>query len=144
MDKFDQKIIEALRRDARQSVSAIAQQINLSRPSVSERIKKLEQSGVIRGYQVLLSESTKAQVSAYLEIQHSSERCRDIINVFHQIPEVKTCHGITGEMDLLVYVETESMQRLHEIREELDTNRQLKKIKTHVVMSKWITNDNVG
>lgn len=141
MDKFDQQIIEALRRDARQPVSAIAQQVNLSRPSVSERIKKLEHSGIIRGYQVLLSESTKTEVSAYLEIQHKCHRCQDIVDVFRQIPEVQNCHGITGETDLMVFLRTPSMQRLHEIREFLDSHPDMTRVKTHVVMSEWITSN---
>ena len=56
MDKFDKAIINELRQDARQSISTIADRVSLSRSAVTERIKKLETSGVIRGYQVLLSE----------------------------------------------------------------------------------------
>ncbi|MGL5025215.1 MAG: Lrp/AsnC family transcriptional regulator, partial [Shewanella oncorhynchi] len=78
MDKFDTAIIHSLRQDARQSVSNIAEQVNLSRSAVAERIKKLEQTGVIRGYQVLLSESQKEGVSAYFEIQHQCPRCADV------------------------------------------------------------------
>jgi len=70
MDKFDQGIIEALRENARVSISHIAEMVSLSRSSVSERIKKMEKSGVIRGYQVLLSESQKEGVTVYFEIQH--------------------------------------------------------------------------
>lgn len=140
MDKFDKAIIQALREDARQSVSAIAERVNLSRSAVSDRIKKLESTGVIRGYQVLLSESQKEGVSAYFEIQHKCPRCADVVHVFQAIPEVLTCHGISGDMDLLVYVHTPSMRRLHEIREYIDTHTDIVKIKTHVVMSEWINN----
>ena len=49
MDSFDQKIIAALRENARQSSSAIAEQVNLSRPAVSERIKRMEEQGEILG-----------------------------------------------------------------------------------------------
>ncbi|QYJ85979.1 Lrp/AsnC family transcriptional regulator [Shewanella mesophila] len=140
MDKFDQAIITALRQDARQSVSSIADTVSLSRSAVSERIKKLEQTGIIRGYQVLLSESQKEGVSAYFEIQHRCPRCADVVHVFQAIPEVVTCRGITGDMDLLVYVQAESMRRLHEIREYIDAQTDIIKIKTHVVMSEWIDN----
>lgn len=140
MDKFDQAIIAHLKINARQSVSAIADAVNLSRSAVTERIKKLERNGQIRGYQVLLSESQKAGVSAYFEIQHKCARCSNIVKVFQVIPEVLTCHGITGDMDLLVFVQTDSMQRLHEIREYLDAEPDIVKIKTHVVMSEWINN----
>ncbi|MCL1066173.1 Lrp/AsnC family transcriptional regulator [Shewanella olleyana] len=140
MDKFDQLIITALRANARQSISHIAESVSLSRSAVTERIKKLEQSGVIRGYQVLLSESQKEGVSAYFEIQHERANCADVVHVFHGIPEVITCQGITGEMDLLVYVNARSMKRLHEIREFIDAQADIIKIKTHVVMSEWINN----
>ena len=140
LDKFDQAIIQALKEDARQSVSNIATQVNLSRTAVSARIKALEKSKRIRGYQVLLSESQKTAVSAYFEIQYSSTCCNKVLDVFKQIPEIVTCHGITGDMDLLVYVKTPSMQRLHEIREFIDDNAEILKMKTHVVMSEWINN----
>jgi len=140
LDKFDNAIITELRQNARQSISHIADVVSLSRSAVSERIKKLEQSGIIRGYQVLLSESQKEGVSAYFEIQHKCPRCADVVHVFQSIPEVVTCRGITGDMDLLVYVQANSMKRLHEIREYIDAQTDIIKIKTHVVMSEWIDN----
>lgn len=142
MDKFDQGIIEALRDNARVSISHIAETVSLSRSSVSERIKKMEKSGIIRGYQVLLSESQKEGVTVYFEIQHRRARCSDVIHLFKPISEVITCHGITGDMDLLVLVKASSMQRIHEIREFLDMEEDIIKIKTHVVMSEWIDNRN--
>ena len=65
---------------------------------------------MIRGYQVLLSESQKSAVSAYFEIQHRCGRC------------------------------AESMQRLHQIWELLDAELDVIKIRTHVVMIEWINN----
>lgn len=140
MDKFDSEIIAQLKINARASISDISQNVNLSRSAVTQRIKKLEHSGVIKGYQVLLSESQKSGVSVYFEIQHRCARCVDVVPLFHVIPEVVTCHGITGDMDLLVFVKAENMQRIHEIREQLDANEDVIKIKTHVVMSEWIDN----
>ena len=140
MDKFDLAIIEQLKINARVSVSAIAEQVALSRSSVSERIKKMEKSGVIRGYQVLLTESQKEGVSVYFEIQHQCAKCSELVGHFRQIPEVVTCHGITGEMDLLVFVKADSMRRIHEIREYFDGMEDIVKIKTHVVMSEWVDN----
>ncbi|MEH6533343.1 MAG: Lrp/AsnC family transcriptional regulator [Photobacterium frigidiphilum] len=138
LDKFDQAIIAELRKNARQSVSAIAEAVNLSRPAVTERIKKLEQTGTIRGYQVLLSESQKEGVSAYFEIRHQCARCVDVVDVFKSLPEVQSCHGVSGDMDLLVFVKADSIQRLHQIRETLDAHIDIVKIKTHVVMSEWL------
>lgn len=140
MDKFDQAIIQALRQNARQSVSHIAEQVNLSRSSVSERIKKLEQKNIIRGYQVLLNEPKSAAISAYFEVKHTASTCLQVQEIFYRIPEVVTCHGISGEMDIMVFVEAESMQRLREIREFVDEHRDIVAMKTHVVMSEWVNN----
>jgi DNA-binding Lrp family transcriptional regulator len=140
VDKFDEIIIAQLRKNARTSISNISEAVSLSRSAVSERIKKLEESGIIRGYQVLLSESQKEGVSVYFEIQHQCAKCSEVVPVFSLIPEVITCKGITGDMDLLVYVKADSMQRIHEIREFLDRQESIVKIKTHVVMSEWIDN----
>jgi Lrp/AsnC family leucine-responsive transcriptional regulator len=142
MDKFDQGIIAELRRNARASISHIAESVSLSRSSVSERIKKMEKIGIIRGYQVLLSESQKEGVTVYFEIQHRCARCADVIHLFKSIPEVITCNGISGDMDLLVLVKASSMRRIHEIRESLDFSEDIIKIKTHVVLSEWIDNRN--
>ncbi|MFC3122102.1 Lrp/AsnC family transcriptional regulator [Agaribacter flavus] len=138
MDKFDQAILEALKINARASISSIAEEVNLSRSSVSERIKKLEQNQVIKGYQVLLTESQKDGVSVYFEIQHQCARCAELIPFIKKFPEVIKCHGITGDMDLLVFVHASSMRRIHEIREALDMSEDIVKIKTHVVMSEWV------
>jgi len=140
MDKFDQAIISQLRTNARKPISNIAEHVGLSRSAVTERLKKLESSGVIKGYRVLLSESQKEGVSVYFEIQHQCSRCADVVPAIKSIPEVLTCHGITGDMDFLVLVNAESMKRIHEIREFLDNQETIVKIKTHVVMSEWIDN----
>ncbi len=138
MDKFDQLIIQALLQDARQPVSAIAEQISLSRSAVAERLKRLEASGDIRGYQVLLGRHDSQPVAAYFEIQHNSARCADVIPDLQAIAEVKRCHGISGDTDLMVYVETASVARLHQIREQLDAHPAILRIKTHIVLSEWL------
>ncbi|RTE67499.1 Lrp/AsnC family transcriptional regulator [Amphritea opalescens] len=140
MDSFDQKIITALRENARQSVSAIAGQVNLSRPAVSERIKRMEEQGDILGYKVLTSTQVDQQgpLKAHFEIKHGGFKCRPLVHLLLQYPEVKYCHGISGEVDLLVYLEFASMQRLHDILEEVDEALPSGvKVVTHVVMQEW-------
>ncbi|WP_230425682.1 Lrp/AsnC family transcriptional regulator [Spartinivicinus ruber] len=139
VDKFDQLIIEALSKNARQPVAAIAEQVNLSRSAVSERIKKLEQNGTIKGYQVLLRESEKDHVAALIEIQHLSVKCDEVvIPVISRVPEVKLCYGVSGDTDLIIYVRAENMQRILQIYETLNDIEGITKIKTHVVMNEWI------
>lgn len=140
MDGFDQKIIDALRQNARQSVSAIAEQVNLSRSAVSERIKRMEEQGDILGYQVLTPASSDSSntVKAYFEIVQQGYKCEEIAGLLMKNPEVKHCHGTSGEVDLLVYLEVPNMQRLHDIRHDLDVRLPTNvKVTTHIIMREW-------
>ena len=140
MDGFDQKIIAALRQNARQSVSSIAEQVNLSRSAVSERIKRMEEQGDILGYRVLTAPQSDlaSQVKAYFEIRQGGYKCAPLVQLLLQFPEIKHCHGTSGEVDLLVYLEVPNMQRLHEILSEIDCQfPKNAKITTHVVMQEW-------
>tara|TARA_R110000868_G_scaffold307426_2_gene568960 strand:+ start:19840 stop:20268 length:429 start_codon:yes stop_codon:yes gene_type:complete len=138
VDKFDQLIVAALRKDARQSVSDIADSISLSRSAVSERIKRLETSGVIRGYQAILGKLQATQIKAYFEITYRDRSCSEIADIFKRIPEVQSCHGISGDIDLLVYLCAESMDSLQHIREHIASQASIAKVKTHIVLSEWV------
>ncbi|WP_298442464.1 Lrp/AsnC family transcriptional regulator [uncultured Ferrimonas sp.] len=137
MDQYDQGIIAALRLDARQSTSALARQVNLSRSAVADRLKKLEQSGVIQGYRVSVRASAASDVSAYFEIEHNQKSCQLMAQKLRLYPELQSCHGISGQIDLLLLVRAPSMQRLHSIREQIESWDEVTKITTHVVMNEW-------
>ena len=136
MDKFDQQIIALLRADARISVSQIAREISLSRSAVGERIRQLEQSGTILGYHARMAEPSAA-VKAYLELFYSGARCEEYVERMRVYPEIRRCSGISGETDMLVYVEAASMTRLSEIRDALEAFPQMQRVKTHMVVQEW-------
>ncbi len=141
MDKFDQQILTILRTNARLPIATIAEHVSLSRSAVSERIKKMEQDGTIKGYQVLLGESQKSEVSAYFEVTYSDNlKCSHMADTFRAIPEVKLCQGVSGSIDMLVYIQTPNIQRLHEIRDRLAGMEEIQRIKTHIVLTEWINN----
>lgn len=142
MDKFDQMILQQLQQNARITVSELADQVHLSRSAVTARIKKLEQQGVIAGYQVLLGRHRSPLqadngVRAYLAVQHTAASCQQLVPLLQQIPEVKSCHGISGEIDLMLYLEAASVARLHQIREQLDALPLVSQVRTHLVLSEW-------
>lgn len=137
MDNFDKKILTELQHNARQSMSAIAESVNLSRSAVSERIKRMEDSGEILGYQVICKPQMATLVKAYFEVRHGGYHCESIAEAALLIDGVKYCHGISGDLDLLLYAETETMTALHQVRSDLDKIPNVGKITTHIVMSEW-------
>lgn len=161
MDKFDQLILQQLQQNARISVSELASLVHLSRSAVTARIKKLEQQGIIAGYQVLVGAAKKTAqntaiaqgsaqdtaqdlVRAYLAVQHTAASCQQLVPLLQQIPEVKSCHGISGEIDLMLYLETSSVSRLHQIREQLDALPLVSQVRTHLVLSEWFNRQHTG
>ena len=137
MDKFDQQILALLRADARVPVSRIARAVNLSRSAVSERIRQLEQRGIISGYHAQVAPPADAGIKAYLELFYQGGRCENYVERMRSFSEVRRCSGISGETDMLVYIEAPSMQRFSEIRGEIENYPGMQKVKTHVVVKDW-------
>ena len=137
MDKFDQQILALLRSDARLAVSQIAREINLSRSAVSERIRQLEQAGVIRGYHAQVAAPANAAIKAYLELFYQGGRCENYVERMRSFSEVRRCSGISGETDMLVYIEAPSMERFSEIRGQIENFPGMQKVKTHMVVKDW-------
>jgi len=138
VDKFDQQILALLRADARMPVSQIAREVNLSRSAVSERIRQLEHSGVISGYHAQVTVPGDGAIKAYLELFYQGGRCEHYVELMRVFPEVRRCSGISGETDMLVSIEAASMQRLSEIRGEIENFPGMQKVKTHMVVKDWV------
>lgn len=143
MDKFDQQIIDILKNNGRCSVSELSRAINLSRSAVTARMKKLEEDGVILGYHVQLADPKRKQKSlcAYLALKFdtssSTHCCESYAKKIEEIPEVQWCHAISGETDMMLYVEASSMSRISEIRDHLHTYPELRHLMTHAVLTEF-------
>ncbi|WKE65709.1 Lrp/AsnC family transcriptional regulator [Gallaecimonas kandeliae] len=137
MDKFDQQIIALLRKDARMAVTQIAREVSLSRSAVSERIQQLESQGIILGYHAQVAAPGQPTVKAYLELFYKEHRCEDYVALMRAHPEIKRCRAISGETDMLVYVEAATMERLIEVRAVIEQYPKMQRVKTHMVMKEW-------
>lgn len=121
MDKIDRKILAILQADGRLSNQEVAERVNLSPSPCLRRIKRLEDSGVIRQYVALLEPAKiglglLAYVNVRLEKHNdnpgkgSSRSPRtDFAASVAQWPEVVACYAMTGEMDYLLRVHVEDM-----------------------------------
>jgi len=139
MDKFDQAIIDLLMENSRQPVAAIGDAIGLSRTAVNDRIRKLEEQGIIRRYTIELGETDQQlKLSAYFELTF---RPFDLVAVKRNIaaiPEIRQAHALSGSTDVLVFVETRSMERLNQVRQQLADLPQLDKIVTSTALEQLV------
>lgn len=98
LDKKDRLIISALQQDARQSLAALGRRIGLSQPAISERVKKLEESGVIVGYTAKINlKAIGFGLQAIIRIRTTHEHIHYYVDRFQSMPEVLDAVRVTGE-----------------------------------------------
>jgi Lrp/AsnC family leucine-responsive transcriptional regulator len=98
IDPVDAKILRALARDARISTAELSRLVGLSAPSVSERVKRLEESGVIEGYSVKINAAALGlPLAAWLRIRPIPGQLQKVAEILQGLPEIVECDRITGE-----------------------------------------------
>lgn len=98
LDAKDRQILEALQADARQSLSALGKRIGLSQPAMSERVRKLEEAGVITGYGARVDPvALGLRIQAVVRLKTTHEHLRACVALFEKMPEVVEVLRITGE-----------------------------------------------
>ena len=98
IDPIDYRILDLLQRDARTTQAQIAAAVGLSQPSIADRIKKLDQSGVVLGYVARLDpRQVGNDVRAFVGVRISHPRHhQNFTRRIQQIPEVLECHRVAG------------------------------------------------
>jgi Lrp/AsnC family leucine-responsive transcriptional regulator len=98
LDALDTTILRALNKDARTSVRELAQQVGLSAPSTAERIRRLEEAGVIEGYGVRINPvAIGLPIGAYLRVRPMAGELDRVAGLLAAIPEVVACDRVTGD-----------------------------------------------
>jgi Lrp/AsnC family transcriptional regulator, leucine-responsive regulatory protein len=118
IDAKDMAILKLLQQNARYTVKEIAQQVHLSTTPVHERIKRMEESGVIKQYAALLDYAkVKKGLMAicYVSLkEHSKTAGTKFVKAILQMPEIIECFTISGEFDFMLKVVTEDMNTYHD------------------------------
>ncbi len=134
IDAIDRKILNILQKDARTSNAELARQVDLAPSAVLERVRKLEESGVIRGYAADLDPAVMGfGLTAFVFIRTNS--CGAIEPLLAVIPEVLEVHDVAGEDCYLLKVRaqnTEDLGRL--LREKLKPIPEIINTRTTVVL----------
>lgn len=118
LDKMDLAILKLLQQNARITVKEIAEQIHLSTTPVHERIKRLEQSGVIKQYATLVDHAKVKRglkVICYVSLkEHSKNAGVKFIKAINDLHEVIECYNISGEFDFMLKVACEDMNAYYD------------------------------
>jgi Lrp/AsnC family transcriptional regulator, leucine-responsive regulatory protein len=137
LDHIDLKILSILQNDGRRRLADIAEDVALSAPAVMERVKKLEASGVIRGYQALLdAKKVGKEVTAFIGVSIGNQR--DLEGFAAQMMrygDVLECHHVTGDESFVVKVKSANTASLEKLLGEIRSVEGVTRTVTKVVLS---------
>jgi DNA-binding Lrp family transcriptional regulator len=120
MDETDHQLLSLLRQDARLSIAALSHKLSVSRGTVTNRITKLEDAGVIVGYTVRLRPDVQRnEIKAWMSIAVDGNQSRAVIASLLGEPGVATLHDTNGRWDLLAELRAENLQDLGKTLERI-------------------------
>jgi Lrp/AsnC family leucine-responsive transcriptional regulator len=116
LDETDQRILEVLLGDSRASLKSLAEQVGLSSPSVSERLRRLEERSVIRQYTVEIDpQALGFTLQAMVRVRPMPGKLHIVQRLLEEIPEIGECDKVTGEDCFIARLYVRSIDQLDHI-----------------------------
>ena len=138
MDALNWKILKCLQENARQSNAEIGRVVGISSPAVSERIKKMEDLGVINGYKTIVSSyEVGYQLKAIITIRAFMGKLKPFLTKVKSFDEVLNCYRITGNENFVLEVMLKNQKHLEQFIDQLISYGETK---TQIVLSNIIEN----
>jgi Lrp/AsnC family leucine-responsive transcriptional regulator len=137
LDATDLAILDLLQRSCKQPLAEIGKQVGLTASSVVERIKKLEDAGVVRGYVALVdARAVGKDVTAFIGVSISHPRAFESFEKeVERAADVLECHHVTGQHTLMMKVKTESTETLEQLIDQIRRIEGVTRTETMVVLS---------
>jgi DNA-binding Lrp family transcriptional regulator len=133
MDTTDQQLLSLLRKDARTSAATLATKLGVSRGTISNRITKLEDAGIIVGYTVRLRpDAQPKEISAWMSIAVEGNETRAVIASLLGEPGVATLHDTNGRWDLLAELRAANLSELSQVLERIRLVRGISNTETSI------------
>ena len=102
LSEKDRELILLLQNNAREPVASLARKLKLSRTTVQDRLRRLEQDKVIEGYVLKLSvEAAAGGIKAFVTIEVEPRRTQDVVRALIKLPQVEALHTVSGKFDLI-------------------------------------------
>ena len=142
IDSIDSKIIEMLFEDGRKSASFIAEKVGLSVPATADRMKKLQDSGVIKNFRPILdSKKIGLDVTAFITVySESSKNFEKVVLNAKKNPNVMKCYTTTGDGSHLLLVQVGNTDFLEKLLRTVQEWPGVTRTQTQIVLSSYIQN----
>jgi DNA-binding Lrp family transcriptional regulator len=139
LDAIDYQLVDLLRTDARQRLSDLGAQVNLSVSAVKRRIDRLEATGVITGYRAVIDHTKLGRhLEAFTELTFAGDtKVAEISAVAERLPEVQAVFTTAGDPDALVWIRVKDVDDLTRVIDLLRRSGRVTGTKTLMVLKTW-------
>jgi Lrp/AsnC family transcriptional regulator for asnA, asnC and gidA len=137
LDGIDNTILEMLIMDSRTPLSHISQKVGISSPAIRERINKLKQEGIIKGFSTIIDyKKLGLGLTAFIGLSMDESKCcqEDVFTDLENIPRVLEAHFTNGEEDILVKVVTENTETLVDLLGQMNAIDGVNRTKTMIAL----------
>jgi Lrp/AsnC family leucine-responsive transcriptional regulator len=140
-DPLNRKILKCLQTNARQSNAEIGRQVGISSPAVNERIKKMEDAGIIKGYFANVNPfECGYQLNAIITLRAFMGKLKPFLSHVKTYDEVLNCYRITGNENIVMEVVLKNQKHLESFIDQLIVYGETK---TQIVLSQVVENNEV-
>lgn len=132
----DEELVNMLRLNAREPVAALARKLGVSRTTVQDRLKRLEEQGVIAGYTLKLAKVQSANgISALVTISVEPRRQIEVTKILTKFTQIETLHTVSGKIDLIAMVRTATSEDMDKVIDQIGVISGVTEIETAVILS---------
>ena len=136
MDDIDNRLVDALREDARAPTAALARALGLSRTTVQSRLERLERQGVIAGYTVRLSDAhERGQIHAYVMMTVSHKQATAVTSAVRRLSAVRSLQSVGGPFDLIARAVTPTVNDMDALIDALGAIDGVERTTSSIVLS---------
>lgn len=120
LDDVNIRLLKELQQNPRLTMSELGRRVGMSSPAVTERVRRMEEAGIIQGYRLDINPVPLGlSIAAYIRIRPNPGQLPKVAELAEQIPEVVECHRVTGEDCFILKVYIPAMDQLDRILDYL-------------------------
>lgn len=121
MDNLDLRILASLEADARRPFADLARELEVSQPTIADRVRRLEERGIVQGTQLRVDPARLGfAIHAFVRLRSAPVHKRALVEAARSIPQVMEMHSVTGEDCVIARVVARSVEELGVILERLN------------------------
>ena len=139
LDEKDRKILALLTQDARIPIAELARNVHLARTTVQERIARLQDKNIIKGYTTIVSHSSDEpdRLTVLVRLNVETKEFDDVVSQLQQLPDVTRCAAISGSADLFLELNVSNVTKLEQLLALLGSIKGVNQTDSNIVLNSY-------